>query len=146
MRVFDAATEAVKQGGTRRGANMGILAHNHPDIVDFIDSKLDGKTLSNFNISVGITEEFMEMAEQNMDYDLVNPHTKEVVGQLNAQDVLDRIAQNAWNTGDPGVLFLDRIDRANPTPHIGAMTYEAQEKAALDIAERVLKALRGRYN
>ena len=122
MEIYDIAVgRVIAQGGVRQGANMGILTYGHPDIMDFIDSKLDGKTLSNFNISVGVTEEFMEMAENNMDYDLIDPHTKEVVGQLNAQAVLSRIAQNAWSTGDPGLLFLDRIDRENPTPHIGVI-------------------------
>ncbi|MFC1714184.1 vitamin B12-dependent ribonucleotide reductase [Candidatus Poribacteria bacterium] len=122
MEIYDIAVgRVIAQGGVRQGANMGILAYDHPDIMDFIDCKMDGKTLSNFNISVGVTEEFMEMAENNMDYDLIDPHTKEIVGQLNAQEVLDKIAQNAWSTGDPGLIFLDRIDGANPTPHIGVM-------------------------
>jgi len=120
MEIYDIAVgRVIAQGGVRQGANMGILAYNHPDVMDFVDCKLDGNTLSNFNISVGVTEEFMKMAEQNMEYDLIDPNTEEAVGRLNAGEALDRIAQNAWSSGDPGLIFLDRIDRGNPTPHIG---------------------------
>lgn len=120
MQIYDMAVgKVIAQGGVRQGANMGILNYDHPDIIKFIDVKLDGKTLSNFNISVGLTEDFMEMAENGIEYDLINPHTKLATGKANARDVLDRIAHNAWSTGDPGLIFLDRINRANPTPHIG---------------------------
>ncbi|MGQ9608607.1 MAG: vitamin B12-dependent ribonucleotide reductase [bacterium] len=120
MQIYDIAVgKVIAQGGVRQGANMGILAYNHPDILEFIDAKLDGKTLSNFNISVGVNEEFMEMAEKGQDYDLIDPHTKKALKRVNARDVLDRIARNAWSTGDPGLIFLDRINAANPTPHIG---------------------------
>lgn len=120
MQIFDMAVgRVIAQGGVRQGANMGILAYNHPDVMAFINSKLDSKTLSNFNISVGITDEFMEMAKEEMEYNLIDPHTEEVTGKLNARDVLDKIAENAWGTGDPGIIFLDRLDAANPTPHIG---------------------------
>ncbi len=120
MQIYDIAVgKVIAQGGVRQGANMGILAYNHPDVLDFIDAKLDGKTLSNFNISVGVTEEFMEMAEKGQDYDLIDPHTKKALKRVNARDVLDKIARNAWSTGDPGLIFLDRINAANPTPHIG---------------------------
>ena len=122
MQIYDMAVgKVIAQGGVRQGANMGILSYNHPDILEFIDSKLDGTTLSNFNISVGVTGEFMEMAEKGEEYDLIDPHTKEAVDRLNARDVLSMIAQNAWSTGDPGMIFLDRINRANPTPHIGVI-------------------------
>lgn len=117
LRVFNGATEAVKQGGTRRGANMGILRVDHPDIVEFIESKLDGG-ITNFNISVAITEKFMEALRQDKEYDLVAPHTKEVVGRLRAREVFDRIVRAAWQTGDPGLFLVDRCNagRANPTP------------------------------
>ncbi|MGB9596007.1 MAG: vitamin B12-dependent ribonucleotide reductase [Candidatus Poribacteria bacterium] len=122
MQIYDIAVgKVIAQGGVRQGANMGILAYNHPDVLEFIDAKLDGKTLSNFNISVGITEEFMELAEKGLEYDLIDPHTKKAMKRVNAREVLDKIAKNAWATGDPGLIFLDRINRANPTPHIGTI-------------------------
>ena len=119
MRAFDGATEAVKQGSTRRGANMGILHVTHPDILKFISAKEDGKSISNFNISVAVTEEFMERVRLGQSYDLVNPRTGKVEGQLNAADVFAQIADMAWKTGDPGIVFLDRINRDNPTPLLG---------------------------
>ena len=121
INAFDAATDVVKQGGTRRGANMGILDVTHPDIIKFIRAKEDGQHLVNFNISVAITEEFMERVQRNEEYDLVNPHTGQVTGQLNAKEVLELITQLAWQTGDPGIVFLDRINRENPNPQLGAI-------------------------
>ena len=119
INAFDAATDVVKQGGTRRGANMGILHVTHPDILAFIQSKEDGRHLNNFNISVAVTEKFMEKVAAGEDYDLVNPRTGQVVGRLNAREVFERMTQLAWSTGDPGIVFLDRINRDNPNPQLG---------------------------
>ena len=117
--AFDATTEVVKQGSTRRGANMAILDVTHPDILDFIHVKRVPGKLVNFNISVGITGEFMEKVKQDEEYDLINPRTREVTGQLNAKEVFDEIVESAWATGDPGVVFLDRMNEANPNPQLG---------------------------
>ncbi len=119
MKVFNAATDAVKQGGTRRGANMGILRVDHPDIMDFITCKKDNTEITNFNISIGITEDFMKAVEEDRDYDLFNPRTKSKSGTKNAKEVFDLIIDMAWKNGEPGIIFLDRMNRKNPTPHIG---------------------------
>ncbi len=119
MRVFNMATEAVKQGGTRRGANMGILRIDHPDILQFIDCKKDNADITNFNISVGITEEFMRAVEEGRDYDLIDPKTKEAVKTLNAPQVFDKIVEAAWHNGEPGIIFLDRLNRDNVVPAQG---------------------------
>ncbi len=119
MRVFNAATEAVKQGGTRRGANMAILRVGHPDIVEFITAKRDTTALTNFNISVGLTEDFMQAVRDDTEYDLVNPRTKKVVQRRRAREVFDLIVEGSWATGEPGIVFLDRLNASNPTPALG---------------------------
>ena len=119
MKVFNAATEAVKQGGTRRGANMGILRVDHPDILEFISCKNDTKEITNFNISVGITEAFMQAVEQGADYDLLDPASGKAVDRLNAREVFEKIVASAWQTGEPGIIFLDRLNRDNVVPSQG---------------------------
>ena len=119
MTVFNAATETIKQGGTRRGANMGILRVDHPDIVDFITCKQDMVSITNFNISVAATDKFMQAVENDATYDLVAPHTGKTVRQESARKIFDMIVENAWRNGDPGMIFIDEINRHEKTPHVG---------------------------
>ncbi len=119
LKVIDAATEAVKQGGTRRGANMGILRVDHPDIEEFILLKRDGKTLTNFNISVAITDKFMKALKNNENYEIFNPYTQSVVEEKSASQIMEMIVDSAWAIGDPGIVFIDRINELNPTRELG---------------------------
>jgi ribonucleoside-diphosphate reductase alpha chain len=156
MRVFNMATEVIKQGGTRRGANMGILRMDHPDIIEFISCKVDNRELSNFNISVAVNEDFMRAVESDGDLPLVNPHNQVVVKTLKARDVFEKIVEMAWKTGDPGLVFFDRINRDNPTPLLGEMEstnpcgeqpllpYEPCNLGSINLA-RMLNETNGRY-
>ncbi|MEE8418821.1 MAG: adenosylcobalamin-dependent ribonucleoside-diphosphate reductase, partial [Dehalococcoidales bacterium] len=120
MRAFDTATDVIKQGGMRRGANMAILRVDHPDIEKFITAKNDNPTaFTNFNLSVAVTDKFMEAVNGGTDYSLINPNTKEEQFRLDAREVFDKIVKSAWKTGDPGVVFIDEINRYNPTPRLG---------------------------
>lgn len=123
MELYDGSTNAVKQGGTRRGANMGILRVDHPDVLEFISAKEDLTKITNFNISVGVTTKFMDALKADGMYDLVDPANGKVTGQLKARDVWDKMILGAWRTGEPGVFFIDEANRYNPVPHLGS--YEA---------------------
>jgi ribonucleoside-diphosphate reductase alpha chain len=123
MRLYDASTDVVKQGGTRRGANMGVLRVDHPDILNFIDCKQNTAHITNFNISVAITDEFMEAVDNDGSHYFIDPHTGKVTGSVPARDIWSRICQNAWRTGEPGLFFIDEANRHNPVSHLG--DYEA---------------------
>ena len=121
MKIFDTATGVMKQGGKRRGANMGILNADHPDILEFIEAKSNKVNLSNFNVSVGVTDEFMDAVSRRRNWPLINPRKGEVVRKVNASYLFEMIVTNAWGSGDPGLIFLDEINRHNPTPHLGRL-------------------------
>jgi ribonucleoside-diphosphate reductase alpha chain len=121
MQIFDSATQNIKRGGRRRGANMGALRVDHPDILEFVDAKISGLALQNFNLSVAVTDRFMEAAAEDEWYDLIHPRLQRAVNRLRARAVFDRIVDMAWRVGDPGLLYLDAINRANPTPALGGI-------------------------
>jgi len=149
IKIFDTATDVVKQGGTRRGANMGILNVQHPDILKFIHVKDDDRSLQNFNISVALTEHFMEKVRSDEDYELVNPRTGRVVDTQNAREVYEQLVNSAWKTGDPGIVFIDRINAEHPTPNVGLieatnpcgeqplMAYESCNLGSINLAKMV---------
>jgi ribonucleoside-diphosphate reductase alpha chain len=121
MRIFDCATENIKQGGMRRGANMGVLSVHHPDILEFVDAKRGEMALRNFNLSVGVTDEFMEAVRHDDSFTLIHPRTGEAIGRRRAKEVFQLIVDAAWATGDPGLIFVDTMERANPTPRLGRL-------------------------
>lgn len=154
LKIFDAATENVKQSGRRRGANMGILNINHPDIEDFISSKSEKNELQNFNISVGISDEFMNAVKNNLIWNLINPRTKKIVKKTKASKLWQLIIENAWKTGDPGLIFLDTINNNNPTPKLGKidstnpcgevplLNFESCNLGSLNLSHMVIKELK----
>jgi ribonucleoside-diphosphate reductase alpha chain len=157
MRIFDAATENIRQGGKRRGANMGILRVDHPDVEKFIEAKQDGVSFRNFNLSVGITDGFMQALNQRGDFPLVNPRSGTVVRTVPAQAIFEKICESAWQTGDPGLVFLGTINRYHPTPALGPieatnpcgevplLPYEACNLASINLSHCVRRGSDARY-
>jgi ribonucleoside-diphosphate reductase alpha chain len=158
MRIFDAATENIRQGGKRRGANMGILRVDHPDIEKFIEAKRDGTSFRNFNLSVGITDAFMQAWQRGSDFELIHPRSGSVVRKVAARALFERICEAAWQTGDPGLVFLDTINRMQPTPALGQieatnpcgevplLPYEACNLASINLSHTVRQSADGRYS
>ena len=152
MSIFDQATGVIVQGGRRRGANMGILRCDHPDIIDFIEAKIESGRFSNFNLSVGATDKFMRAVKENKDFALINPRTSKTVRKVKARALFDLIVNAAWRTGDPGLVFLDEINRRNPTPEIGQieatnpcgelplLPYESCNLGSINLAKLVLRS------
>lgn len=121
MRIFDCATENIRQGGRRRGANMGVLRVDHPDVRDFIEAKLDGESFGNFNLSIAVTDHFMQTVSKKNAFELLHPTTKKAVKSVSAPELFSSVAAAAWKTGDPGMIFIDAVNRSNPTPDVGAI-------------------------
>jgi ribonucleoside-diphosphate reductase alpha chain len=155
MKIYNTATDVIKQGGARRGANMGVLRVDHPDILEFISVKRSAKELTNFNISVAVSDAFMEAVRNDVEYELINPRSRKTVRRVSAKAVFDELVESAWETGDPGILYIDRINAANPTPQIGSfestnpcgeqplLPYEACVLGSLNLAKYVIPSPSG---